>query len=98
MTGKEVAGIRSSLGLDPSRFAMVLGIHPSSLYRWEAAGTEDVRPDPLQAHLLQLLQEQLSTQKSKAQREFGDQLMRAFVIGGGLFALFKLLEAIFGKK
>ncbi len=48
--------------------------------------------------MLFLLQQELAKRKGKAHEELGKQVLEALVIGSGLFALFKLLEAIFGKK
>lgn len=98
MTGHEVASLRRGLGLDPMQFALMLGIHPSSVYRWESAGNREVRVDPLQSNVLLLLQQELAKRKGKAQKELGEQILQALVVGSGLFALFKLLEAVFGKK
>jgi len=46
MTGTQVRELRAALSLDPTHFAQLLGVHPSTLYRWEAAGDVSVRVEP----------------------------------------------------
>jgi transcriptional regulator with XRE-family HTH domain len=55
MTGGAVKRIRTRLGLDPFVFATMLGVHVSSVYRWEQA--ENPRVDPLQRAILAGLSE-----------------------------------------
>lgn len=78
------------------QFAALLGVHPATLYRWEAKGSEPVRLDPMQLRLLVALQEQAQQHQSdEARSDWAQGLITALLIGGGLFALFKLLEAVF---
>ena len=95
MTGSDVTSLRSSLGLKPNAFAAILGVHPSSLYRWESACGEEVLVDPLQVHLLVSLHDVVKKRSSGAQKELGQQLFRALILKGALFALFTLLKVVF---
>lgn len=84
--------------MTPEQFAGLVGVHQSSLYRWEAKGDEVVRLDPMQVRLLVALREELGRKRPEEQIEWGKALLAALVIGGGLFALFKLLETVFADS
>lgn len=97
-TGTAIAALRGALGLSPDQFAGLLGVHPATLYRWEAKGDEVVRLDPMQLRILTALQQELGKKaNAQAAAEWGQVLLAALLIGGGLFALFKLLEAVFDE-
>ncbi|MCA9635210.1 MAG: helix-turn-helix domain-containing protein [Myxococcales bacterium] len=97
-TGDSIRALRETVGMTVDQFATLLGIHPATLYRWEAKGGEAVRLDPMQLRLLVALQEQAQKHQSEADRkDWAQTLLTALLIGGGLFALFKLLEAVFEK-
>ncbi len=54
VTAKRIVNVREALGLTRAQFAEVMGVHPATSYRWEAArGT--VRVDPFHDKLLSLL-------------------------------------------
>ncbi|MBI5536031.1 MAG: hypothetical protein HY898_25145 [Deltaproteobacteria bacterium] len=97
MTGTEIRQLRSSLGMDPTRFAQLLGIHPSSLYRWEAAGELQIRVEPFQSQVLAALQQQVAQRQAPAQADLGQAILAGLLIGGGLLGLYKLLEAVFDE-
>lgn len=94
MTGTRVRELRTALRLDPTRFAQLLGVHPSTLYRWEATGDVPVRAEPLQRQLLAVLQDQIAAPKG-ADENLGETISKGLLIGGAMFGLFKLLEAVF---
>lgn len=95
-TGNSIRHLREALGMTCDQFASLIGVHPSTLYRWEAKGDEAVRLDPMQLRILMVLQEELNRRKTpKAQLEWGQLLLGALVVGGGLFALYKFLEAVY---
>ncbi|WAS91921.1 helix-turn-helix domain-containing protein [Nannocystis punicea] len=95
-TGNAIRELREKLGMTPEQFAGLLGVHPSSLYRWEAKHDDVVRLDPMQLRILTALRDELNRkQHPREQAEWGQVLLTALLIGGGLFALFKLLEAVF---
>lgn len=97
-TGNQIRELREALGMTPEQFAGLLGVHQSSLYRWEAKGEEVVRLDPMQVRLLVVIREQLVQKRPEERVEWGKALLAALVIGGGLFALFKLLEVVFADS
>ena len=97
MKGSQVGQLRMDMGMTPSQFAALIGVHPSTLYRWEAAKDKELKMDPMQLQLMTLLQTEVSKRKSaEARSELGTAIVTALLVGGGLFALFKLLEAAFG--
>ena len=84
--------------MTPDQFATLLGVHQATMYRWEAKGDEVVRLDPMQLRLLVALQDQAGKHRNpQARAEWAQALLAALLVGGGLFALFKLLEAVFDE-
>lgn len=92
MTGNEIKGLRTELGMTSSAFATLLGVNPSTLYRWESEGEGEVKVDPNAARILAALQQARATGGSETLKT---TLGGALLLGGGLFALFKLLEYVF---
>jgi len=60
LTGPTITALRTSLDISVTDFAKLVGVHPSTLYRWE--GQDVCKADPLQIALLTVLQEQVQTQ------------------------------------
>lgn len=111
MTGTDISRLRRGIGVDHVRFADLLGVSASTVYRWEAAGDGPARLEPGAMRLLQALQtyhERQVAKRSADERQAqkaaapaasaGDELAKAIAIGGGLFALFKLLEVLFEDR
>lgn len=96
MTGEQIRELRDALRLDPAHFAQLLGVHPSTLYRWEAAGDGTVRVEPFQQQILAVLQGQVATPKA-ATEDLGDTILKGLLVGGAMYGLFKLLEAAFSE-
>lgn len=93
MTGHGIKALREALGLEPYVFAKLLGVHVSTLYRWEQVHG-DVRIDPLQAEILEKLRVNLSEKKRAEQKKLGDDLLKALLLGGALVALAVLLNEL----
>jgi len=87
MTGNEIRTLRTSLGLSAQRLAELIGVHFTSIYRWESAGDRKVNLEPLQAALLYRLQERAA----KAPRDVGERLLQGLLVGGTLLGLAYLL-------
>lgn len=99
MLGHDVLNLRLAMGLSPSALAEILGVHASTVYRWEAAGDRIIHVDSMQAKILAALSSEVSKRKAaESQAEFGAAIGAAVLIGGGLFALFKVLEEVFDEK
>ena len=95
MTGAQIRQLRLAIRMDPAQFAQLLGIHASSVYRWEMAADAEVRIEPFQRQILTALEDQLAQRAAPAQADLGGAILKGLLIGGGLFGLFKLLEAVF---
>jgi hypothetical protein len=54
ITGKQIAGLRARMYLNVQEFAGALGVHASSVYRWEATARPALRPS-MQAIIERLL-------------------------------------------
>jgi transcriptional regulator with XRE-family HTH domain len=96
MTGTQVRELRVALRLDPAHFAQLLGVHPSTLYRWEAAGDVPVRVEPFQQQILAVLQGQVAAPRG-GNEDLGETILKGLLVGGAMFGLFKLLEAAFSE-
>lgn len=95
MKGNDVQSLRSALGLDPTHFAQLLGIHPSTLYRWEAAKDTEIRVEPFQQQILAVLQRRVGLAPKGEVEDLGDVILKGLLVGGAMFGLYKLLEAAF---
>ena len=89
MNGFEVRTIRESLGLSPLNLANLLGVHLTTVYRWEAQGDQELRLEPLQHSLLLQMQRRLT---QGPPQDFGQQLLHGLLIGGTLVGLACLLS------
>jgi transcriptional regulator with XRE-family HTH domain len=98
-TGQSVRVLREALRLAPQQFASLVGVSPSTISRWELAGKDMLRPEPLQLQLLTVIEQELGKRPTAERRDaFVDEIGRALLIGGGLLALYRLLDAAFGVK
>ena len=93
MRGNDVSRLRDTLGLDAFAFAKILGVHVSTLYRWEQV-QGDVSMDPLQRDILEQLAKALRAKRAAQKREVGNQVLAALLAGGALGALAVLLAFI----
>jgi len=82
--------VRCALGMSPFAFAAVLGVHVSTIYRWEQTSTK-LAIDPLQLAILEGLRAYEATHPSKP---LGVKITRALVSAGTLAGLRVVLEAI----
>ena len=97
MTGTQVRELRAALRLDPTHFAQLLGVHPSTLYRWEAAGDVPVRVEPFQLQILAMLQRQIAA-PTAGNEDLSETILKKLLVKSAMFGLFKLLEAAFSDK
>jgi len=89
MTGLEVVQLRTRLGINTQQLASLLGVHPTTVYRWENQMDQTLRLEQLQHGLLLRLQERARTQEPKS---LGQQLVEGLVVGGTLVGLALLLS------
>lgn len=95
MRGAEIQQLRQSLGMSVPQFAQVLGVAHTTVYRWELSGTSDVKIDPMPLGILTQLRERLGRNPPKKNRDLGEDVAKALILGGAVFALYKILEASF---
>lgn len=95
MTGRQIKTLRETLGVDPFAFAAMLGVHVSTIYRWETTRAT-VRIDPLQALLLSKLDAHL-TKKPKQVDDLHLAIVDGLISGGPLVALAAVLEIILNR-
>lgn len=92
MRAADVLRYRLALRLDVGLFAQLLGVNPSSVYRWEhAAASPNI--EPMQQRLLAEIAYQVARGRGKS---LGKTIRSAILIRGPLYGLYKLLEAEFG--
>lgn len=104
MTGSDVQPIREGLGLNPFQLACILGVHVTTIYRWERtpgpkalAAARRGRPvvppqiNPLQAEILTGLQKLVELGIGP---ETGAKIAKAVLAGGSLAGLRVALDAI----
>lgn len=100
LLGIEIRGVRRALDLSVSRFATVLGVHPSTVFRWEAAGDGQVSVEGVPWNVLTALRQRLLDEglDQEEVRAKGREVSQALVIGGVLLALGLLIAFARGSK
>jgi hypothetical protein len=91
MKGREIRESREWLLLGRPTFAAVLGVHLTTLVRWEDAGEETARVDPLQTRILEALRSYLQSQTSASRQEIGLRATADLARHGPLRALVRLM-------
>lgn len=91
MNGNELKGARDRLGLSRSTLAQILGVGPSTVYRWEELPTQ--RMDPLHQ---QLCLQVLGISTHDLAHVYGRALREALK-SGSTYALFVLLAMAFNE-
>jgi hypothetical protein len=92
LTGDLLRQLREELGFDPFQFALLLGVHVSTIYRWEGQGRGEVKMDPLQRQILFRTIEQFRTTAANRKAELGQEILTALLAGGALLGLLVLLQ------
>lgn len=89
LPGRDVRAIREALNLPVAHFATVLGVHPSSVHRWEAAGERPVPIEGVAWSVLTALRRRVTNDAAgrKAAAKKGDEISTALITGGVLIAL-----------
>lgn len=99
MLGADVRTIRQALGLTASTFATVLGVHPTTVHRWEAAGTNSVIIEGVPWNVLAALRQRVIHQRADREtlKNRGQEISDALVFGGVLLALAALIALARGE-
>ena len=82
--------MRNKLDLSAYELAELVGVNARTVYRWEAA--KSPRIEPFQVRLLAVLEQQTRVRPLA----LSEELRAAFTTGGGLLALHRLLQWVFG--
>ncbi len=97
MTGSDITTVRKALGLDPFAFAAVLGVHVSTVYRWETAKKSvSVSVDPLQREILHGLYD--ARRHKSSLRDLGLVVRDALISRGNLGGLHAILKFLLSSK
>jgi len=99
--GQDVRAIREALGLPVLQFATVLGVHPSSVHRWESSGNQPVPIEGVAWTVLSALRQRvLAVKKPERARAAaaGQKVSNELATGGVLLALAVLLLFAAGKE
>jgi hypothetical protein len=97
MTGADVRRLRADLALTAKQFSEILGVHPSTVHRWEVARNDgrNLRIEPLQLRLLQLLGQEHAKRSADERAALTALLDYELGMGGGLRAIHALLRVVF---
>lgn len=93
MAGRDVRAIREALRLPVSQFSTVLGVHPSSVHRWEAADRDLVPIEGVAWPVLTALRQRVDEDPGARRRaaQAGRDVAAALITGGVIVALTALL-------
>lgn len=91
-TGNDVLAMRRRLGLDVQTWSKVVGVAPSTAWRWESKGEEETRMDPLQRDFVTVLFTLLDGMDAAQTQEFGESIRVALVGHGALKAWWVVLD------
>ena len=100
ITGSDVRHVREALRLPVTQFATVLGVHASSVHRWEAAGASRIPIEGVPLTVLTALRGRVlaeASEKRKAAAK-GAEVSNALATGGVLVALAILLMFAAGRE
>lgn len=90
MTGAEIRNLQRELGVRNATFAALCGVHLSTLHRW-CNTVGEVHVEPFSRAMLFVLV------SIPEQRDIGEQLERAYMSRGALFAIYIALKAHFAR-
>jgi transcriptional regulator with XRE-family HTH domain len=101
LPGQDVSRVREALGLSVAEFSTVLGVHPSSVHRWEAAGKTEVPIEGVAWPVVSALRFRMNDDGAARRNaaKAGEAVAAALITGGILIALGLLLAfAVKGKS
>lgn len=106
MTGDDIKNIRIMFGFDITEMSQLLGVHYSTVYRWEYVGSESVKIEPMQAKLITTMTLIANVGRSPELRQaafedvkvLGPQIAAQLKTRGSLAGLYTLLRHVFDDK
>lgn len=96
MTGLDIKKLREAMELEAFAFARILGVHVSTLYRWEQSA-DAVTMDPLQREILEQLAAKFRSRRAAEKKELGQKVLAGLLAGGALMGLSFLLGYVTGQ-
>jgi len=97
MSGQDVKRIRERLKLSVPQFATILGVHPGTVYRWEAARHEEVSVEGTAKTVLEALRFRLAGGEAEpANSTETDRVLQAYLVGGALLGLAAIIAIAVG--
>lgn len=91
--------LRAATGLSVRQFAETVGVSDKTVYRWEGCDRDDIRIESGPHRILTLLEAEVEkAQRQDQLEEFGRILIIAAATGGGLYALYRLLQRVFPDR
>ena len=97
MKGKDITEIKQVLKLNREEMAKMCGVHPTTIYRWEKNGKNEISGiEPMQAGILLKLLNKIKN-NSKEINKISRDIKNALLIGGAIFGLYILLKALFDE-
>jgi len=100
ITGRDVRRIREALRLPVAQFATVLGVHASSVHRWEAAEAARIPIEGVPLTVLTALRARVHAEATRGRKVAakGEEVSNALATGGALVALAILLMFAAGRE
>ena len=85
---RQIRRTRQALGLSSSQFAHVLGVHPTTLSRWENSQRSAAKVEGMASAVLTALDRRLATKSATTVAgKKGQEVSDALVVGGIVLAL-----------
>jgi len=94
IVGRRVREVREALGMSVGDFADVLAVHPATVHRWESAGERATTIDGVAAGVLGALDQKIGRKPVFHSQQVGDEVVKALIVGGALFALGLLIHEL----
>lgn len=94
MTGPTVKQLRLQLNLNLARFAELVGVAPSTVWRWEGT-VGALHVDPGASRILAMLMNEVEQRTPEECAQFSRNIAEALVLGGGLKALWVVMRSAY---
>lgn len=98
LTGNNIRTLREQTGLTGAAFGTLLGVHQSTVYRWEKHenAAKELQIEPLQVQIMRLITDELKKRRKSGRDVLMSLLSDAVASRGTLGALHVLLTIAYG--
>jgi len=93
--GGQIKSMREAFEMTREQFSTLLGVHSSTLYRWESSSRPN--PDPLQRSLLAAIEILQERHSEFGVKHVGSVLKREVTVFGHLRGIYRLLQIFYGR-